>query len=413
MNGEIICVGTELLLGDVLNTHATFISRNIAPLGINMFYHSVVGDNEKRLRQLVRTAFERSDIIFFTGGLGPTYDDITKNVVYNELALVPFIDPDALKKLRAYFHVSGREMTENNLVQVMRPENAFFFENDFGTAPGICIEHEGKVIILLPGPPRELVPMFENKVMPYLMKLRDRVLFSRSLRYFGIGEAALEDKIRNIMENATNPTVAPYVDNFEVKLRVTASSDTIENAKALVDGLIDELREKTEPYCYGVDVNGLEEALVNHCSAKGVKITTAESCTGGLVSERITAVPGASAVFDMSVCCYADEKKTALLGVRPDTLAQYGAVSEQVAIEMAHGAVKASGADFAVSVTGIAGPDGGTPEKPVGTVFIAVADKNGKAQVKRLSLGTNTRTRADIRLLASSHALKMLLDFID
>ncbi|HBL85508.1 MAG: competence/damage-inducible protein A [Clostridiales bacterium GWF2_38_85] len=409
MNAEIICVGTELLLGDVLNTHSAFISRNVSLLGINIFYHTVVGDNKKRLRDTIKTALDRSDMLFLTGGLGPTYDDITKNTVFELLGLKSFVDEAALNKLKGIFEKFGRPMTDNNISQVMRSENSFFFENEFGTAPGLCVETETKTIIMLPGPPRELIPMFNNYVSPYLQKKSDCILFSKNIRYFGIGESSLEAMLKDLMESSTNPTIAPYVDNNEVKLRVTAKAETKKAAEIAVDKMIEQVLRQTGEYCYGIDVKGLEEALVKYCIDKQIKIATAESCTGGLISQRLTSVPGASAVFEAGVCCYANRIKTKMLGVSEVTLEKYGAVSEQTAEEMAAGALQLSGADIAVSITGIAGPDGETLEKPVGTVFVGIATKE-VIYTKMLSLGTGTRSRDDIRNLATSHALKEMLD---
>jgi len=411
MKAEIFCVGTELLLGDVVNTNAAFLSRELATLGIFVYYHSVCGDNPERLKTCLDIALNRSDIIVMTGGLGPTYDDLTKETVAEKFGLNLKMHEESLDRIVGFYKRLGREMTENNKKQALMPEGAIVFRNDFGTAPALAIEKDGKTVIMLPGPPREMAPLFTNEVKPFLKKYSNSMLFSSNIHIFGIGESYVESKLRDMMEKFTNPTIAPYVNDGEVKIRVTANAKSEVLAKELIAPVIEQINSILGENIYGVDVPSLEFALVKTLTEKKLTIATSESCTGGLISKRITEIPGSSAVFGYGVCTYANEAKTKLLGVASETLEKFGAVSEETAKEMALGVLSLSGADIALSVTGIAGPDGGTAEKPVGLVYVGCACKNGTFTCKKLILGRgNPNERDYIRILAASHALKSALD---
>lgn len=415
LTAEIICVGTELLLGDIVNTNAPFISQRLAQIGIAQYHRSVVGDNHARFRELLEQAYRRSDIIITSGGLGPTYDDMTKEAVCDFLGCETVVNEEALERMTQFFKRRARPMTENNKKQAVVPKNAVVFQNENGTAPGICVENDGKYIIMLPGPPRELEPMFENQVIPYLMSepmFEDAAIMSHSLRLFGIGESRVESELYELMTQSRNPTLAPYAKEGEVLLRVTARAETPAEAEELMKPMIAQIERKLGEYIYGVDVDSIQEVLVGKLIEKKLKIATAESCTGGLVSKRITEIPGSSAVFDCGICSYANEIKRDILGVNQVDLDKYGAVSEQVALQMAKGVLKLGGADLAVSTTGIAGPGGGTPEKPVGTVYIAAVTKD-KQIVRRCELGRGWgEEREYIRHLAASNALSMALELI-
>ena len=415
LTAEIICVGTELLLGDIVNTNAPFISQRLAQIGIAQYHRSVVGDNHQRFRELLEQAYSRSDIIITSGGLGPTYDDMTKEAVCEFLGCKTVTNYEALERMKLFFKKRGRPMTENNAKQALVPDGAFVFQNENGTAPGICVENNGKYIIMLPGPPRELEPMFENQVVPYLMSepvFEDAAIMSHSIRIFGIGESRVENMLYSLMTENTNPTLAPYAKEGEVLLRVTARAETPAEAEELMKPMIEKIRDTLGEYIYGVDVDSLQEVLVEKLIDKKLKIATAESCTGGLISKRITEISGASAVFDCGICSYANDIKSDVLGVNADDLEKYGAVSEQVALQMAQGVLKLSGADIAISTTGIAGPGGGTPEKPVGTVYIAAVTKD-KTIVRRHDLGRGLGDEREyIRHLAASNALSMALELI-
>lgn len=411
MNAEILCVGTELLLGDIVNTNAAYIARGLAECGIACYYQTVVGDNPERLKNALRTAFERADIVITTGGLGPTYDDLTKETVAGYFDLQMKMHEESLQHLKEVFAKFGRTMTQNNEKQAVMPEGATVFFNDRGTAPGLAVAdpQSGKTAIMLPGPPREMTAMFDWHVKPYLTKLSGACLVSHTIHLFGIGESMVEDRLHDYMQAHSNPTVAPYAKEGEVQLRITAGAENKEQADQLTLPVLSEISALFPEYIYGIDTLSLQNTLVSELIKKKQTIATAESCTGGLVSKRITEISGASAVFGCGICSYSNECKIKLLGVSEATLAQYGAVSKQTAIEMARGIRKLSNADIGLSVTGIAGPDGGTKEKPVGLVYVSVSsNKLEKTLELHLSRGYGEE-RELIRYMASSHALHLAL----
>ena len=406
---EILCVGTELLLGDIVNTNAAYLSEKLAELGICVYRHTVVGDNPQRLLRALDAAFSEADLVITSGGLGPTYDDLTKETVASYFGKSLSMHEPSLCAIRAYFDRIGRVMTKNNEKQAMMPEGAVVFPNHYGTAPSLAIEGEdNKTAIMLPGPPGELIPLFEEEILPYLQSRRDSVLVSKNIHIFGMGESSVENELKGLMTEAKNPTVAPYCKEGEVRLRVTACADTKEHAAALCDEMIDTIR-KTEvgKYIYGIDVNSLEEAAIRHLRQKGLTLATAESCTGGLCAKRITDLAGCSDVFLGGCVTYANEAKTELLGVKRETLDAHGAVSEETAREMAKGVRERLGASVGTATTGIAGPGGGTPEKPVGTVFVAISTQRGEV-VRRLSL-SSMRSREYIRIVSANHVFDLIL----
>ncbi|MCL2056347.1 MAG: competence/damage-inducible protein A [Oscillospiraceae bacterium] len=409
MTAEILCVGTEILLGDIVNTNAAYIAKGLAECGIGCYYQTVVGDNPARLRKALDTALDRADAVIMTGGLGPTYYDLTKETAADYFGLDMELHQPSYDHLLGMFRRFGRPMSESNKKQAYMPKGAVVLHNDRGTANGLMVSGNGKTAILMPGPPREMTAMFDNFVKPYLRERSGAVLVSSSVHLFGIGESAVQDMLKSFMESRSNPTVAPYAKEGEVMLRVTASAPTGEEAQGMITPVIEEIRGMLGEYIYGIDTGNLQTALVNTLAEKNLTIAVAESCTGGLVGKRITEVPGASGVFACCVCTYSNEMKTKLLGVSADVLNTYGAVSEQTAIEMARGVRALSGADLGLSVTGIAGPGGGMPEKPVGLVYIAVSSSNGDtAKELRLSRGYGGE-REHIRWLASSNALHLAL----
>ncbi len=409
MNAEILCVGTELLLGDIINTNAPYIARGLAAIGINVFRQSVVGDNPERLKEALRLALRENDCVITTGGLGPTYDDLTKETMAELFGIKMELNQEALDRIQMFFDKIGREMTDNNKKQAWMPQGAVVFYNENGTAPGLAVEKDGKRVVLLPGPPREMEPMFTQQVIPYLSGLSDRVLVSSNIRIFGVGESGVEQRLREMMLHRTNPTIAPYAKDGEVLLRVTASGRNREEAKQLIQPVVDEIASIYPEEIYGIDVDSLQEAAVQALMEKGMVLATAESCTGGLISKRITEIPGASQVFTCGVCSYANEIKESVLFVKHETLEKFGAVSSQTAMEMAEGVRKASGADIGVSTTGIAGPDGGTPEKPVGLVYVGISS-DAFSHVLCLHLSRGYREEREyIRYVASSHALHLVL----
>ncbi|MFA6947456.1 MAG: competence/damage-inducible protein A [Eubacteriales bacterium] len=409
-NAEILCVGTEILIGDIVNTNAAFISKRLAALGINQYYQAVVGDNPERLSHMINEALGRCELLIMSGGLGPTYDDLTKETAAACMGRTLALHQPSYERLCGFFEQRGIKMTENNKKQVYMPQNSIVFQNDRGTAPGCAIEDEerGKIIIMLPGPPRELEPMFTESVEPYLAKFSDHIFYSRNINIVGMGESAVEDILKPLMTASENPTVAPYCKEGEVRLRVTARcADAAEGEKMCRDMIARIEKTEVGAFVYGIDAE-LETAVVEALAARSLHAATAESCTGGLISQRITSVSGSSEVFDGGIVSYANRIKAGMLGVSEATLAEHGAVSPETAREMAIGVRNVIGADFGVSVTGIAGPGGGTSEKPVGLVYIACADAVG-CEVKRLDLGGS---REHIRHLTSNYALSLLLSHI-
>lgn len=406
---ELISVGTEILLGDILNTDAQFLSIELARLGISVIHQSTVGDNRERLLAQLKEAADRSDIIILSGGLGPTPDDLTKEVCCEFFGKKMFLHEPTVEKIKTYFSTKGMKMAQNNLKQAMLPKDCVIFPNDNGTAPGMAIEKDGVHILILPGPPRELKPMFRNCAVPYLMQFSDRIIVSHNIRTFGIGESLMAERVNDLFD-AENPTVAPYAKDGEALLRVTAMARTKEEAENLCKPVINEIKNRLDGFVYGVDYTCIEEAVIEKLKEKHIKVATAESCTGGLIAKRITDVPGASEVFDCGIISYANEIKHRVLGVSEDDLNKYGAVSEPVARQMARGALKVSGADIAVSVTGIAGPDSDSTNKPVGLVYIGLADRDN---VWVRELRTSRKDRSYNRYVSASNALNMIRLYID
>lgn len=406
MNAEIMAVGTELLLGDILNTNAQYLSKQLALLGIGVYHQTVVGDNEERLLKAFEQAFLRADLVITTGGLGPTSDDITKEVGAKYFGLKIVEDDEAKRNVSDYY--KGREMPKSNEKQGFIPEGATVFYNHNGTAPGCMIEKNGKILVMLPGPPYEAKPMFEEYVVPFLKKKSDVTIVSKVLHLSGIGESGAAEKISDIMEKSENPTVAPYAKPNEMIFRISSRGKNEEEAKSLMEPIVSEIYKRLGEYIYGEDDCTLEEAVVLRLEKMGLTLASAESCTGGLVAGRIVDFPGASKVFVDGVVSYSNESKVLRLGVSPETLEKFGAVSEETAKEMAQGVVKMLNADVGVSTTGVAGPGGGTDKKPVGLVYIAVYF-NGKTTVKKLMLKGN---RNRIRGKVVTEVLNLLLEVL-
>ena len=406
MTAEILAVGTELLLGDIINTNAQYLAREFASLGISVLHQSVVGDNTDRLSSEIKTALSRSDILITTGGLGPTGDDITRETVAAVLNLKLVLDNNSLERMGAFFKKSGRQMSENNRKQAMMPEGAIIFDNDWGTAPGCAVENHGRIIIMLPGPPREMGPMFEKCVKPYLAKFSDAVIKSINLRVFGIGESNVQTMLDDLMLGE-NPTLSPYAKDGEVLLRVTARAADEVSALAACRPVADEVKRRLGDNLYGEDVDSLQQVVVVKLIELGRRLAAAESCTGGLFCKRITEIPGASKVFDCGVVSYSNSIKSSMLGVSEATLQSFGAVSRQTACEMAEGVRRLAKADIGVGITGIAGPDGGTLQKPAGLVFAAVSD-GSNCFVRRLMIGHGGNEREYIRYISASNTLDIV-----
>lgn len=408
MKAEILCVGTELLLGDIVNTNAVYLAKELAKLGINVYHQAVVGDNPERLKASLKEALSRCDLVITTGGLGPTCDDLTKETAAEVLGLPMEENAEELHHIKEYFQKINRTMTDNNRKQALIPKGAVILKNGFGTAPGILAENNGKFLALLPGPPREMRPMFDNELAPILKKYTGKTLVSRTIHIFNVGESSVESKLKDLMNSLENPTLAPYAKDGEVLLRVTAAAESTEKGYEMIEPVIEKVREIIgNEYIYGIDVGNLQTALVKALHEKNLKIATAESITGGLVSKRITEVSGSSEVFECGVCSYSNNIKHSVLGVSQETLDTFTEYSAETALEMAKGVRRISGADIGISTTGIAGPNGGTDEKPVGLVYVAV-DSDNYSDVKKLLLSRGfSEERELICYLASSHALYM------
>ena len=406
---EILCVGTELLLGDIVNTNAAFLSKQLALLGISVFHQTVIGDHPERLRVALADAFEghgrpAADLVILSGGLGPTYDDLTKETVSAYFGRKMELHEESLIRIHDFFTKTGRIMTPNNEKQAMMPEGCVVFPNDYGTAPALAVGDGVRTAVLLPGPPAELIPIFKEQVVPFLRRYTEGVLISRNIHIMGLGESAVEQILHDRMISAENPTVAPYCKSGEVRLRITARATNAEEASAMCDELVREISEEPQimPYVYGVDCDNTETALVRLLTERGLTVATAESCTGGMIGQRITAIPGASTVYLGGCITYTNGQKIRLLGVDPATIDAHTEVSAETAAEMAAGVRERLGADVGLSTTGYAGPGGGTEENPVGTVYVAIATKDG-VTVQRLYY--RQKSRDYIREAAASRVI--------
>ena len=382
MKAEIITVGTEILLGDILNTNCRYLSRELAAMGIEMYYQITVGDNEERLLKTLDESLNRSDIVICTGGLGPTEDDITKEVCAKYFGYKLELHKPSLDAMIERFKHMNRVPTKNNEKQAYFPKEAYILKNDNGTAPGCIMEKEGKMIVVLPGPPKEMESMFENYVKPYLSKLTDDVIESEVLRIIGVGESKVENDILDIIDSQTNPTIATYAKGYECTLRITAKAKSVEEAKELIKPMSDEMKRRFGQSLYATGETSIEEVVSKMLVENNLKIAVAESCTGGMVSASLINYPGISSVFMEGCVTYSNEAKMKSLGVKKETLDVYGAVSDKCAKEMASGVAARYNTNIGIATTGIAGPDGGTDEKPVGLVYFGIYI-NGKVISKK------------------------------
>lgn len=406
MNAEIIAVGTELLLGQIVNTNAQFLSQELASLGIGLYYQTVVGDNPVRLAETVRQSLGRAEIVILTGGLGPTTDDLTRETVAEAMGRPLHFEEAVWQVIADRMQRFGRQIPENNKRQAMVPAGATVLPNPNGTAPGLAISEEGRMVFLLPGPPREMQPMFLTEVRPRLVQMSGSgVILSRSLRVIGVGESALDELIGDLIATQSNPTIALYAKLGEVEVRITAkTTDDDAAASRMIAPVEAKIRQRLGKNIYGVDQQTLAGALGELLVQRGWKLALAESCTGGLIGSMITGVAGSSTFFDRGYITYSDRAKQEMLRIPPELIAAHGAVSAECAVGMATGALQVSGADCSIAVTGIAGPTGGTPAKPVGTVFVAINTPLGQ-RVDRLAL---TGDRAAIQERTAKTAINLI-----
>ena len=405
MRAEIIAVGTELLLGQIVNTNAQYISQKLSERAINVYNQSVVGDNIERLKSAIESAFSRSDMIIFTGGLGPTKDDLTKETIAAYFGLKLVRDEKSLINIKERFALmrKGQPFPKSNEKQADMPEGCIILHNDDGTAPGGIIEKDGKIAIFLPGPPYEMKLMYEHYVDPYLAKKCPQKFYSKIVNIMGMGESYVAEQLDDLLQ-MDDPTVAPYAKEGEMMLRVTTIATSEDEANKKMAPALKRIKEVVGDSIYGYDDIPLENVVYNILKEKNLTLTTAESCTGGLIGSIITNVPGVSSYYKEGIVTYSNEAKIKYLNVNEETLNKYGAVSEQTACEMAEGALKNADAHIAVAVTGIAGPDGGTKEKKVGLVYIAVADKENTVAEKFQFTGN----RQKVRRLAAKNAINMV-----
>ena len=412
MTVELISVGTEILLGNIVNTNAAYLSEKCAALGLSCYYQSVVGDNEERLTEAIQAAVSRSDFVILSGGLGPTQDDLTKETAAKVLGKELVMDETSRKRIKDYFEKMGREIPDNNWKQAMVPEGCIVVNNDNGTAPGIICETENVRVILLPGPPGELIPMFEKDIVPYIQKFVPGIIFSQTVKICGVGESKVESLVQDLIEKQTNPTIAPYAKTGEVHLRVTARAENEKSAKKLIKPIIKELKSRFGAYIYTTeDEVTLEKSVVDLLMANHLTVSCAESCTGGMLSARLINVPGVSEVYKSGYVTYSNKAKRRILGVKKGLLEKQGAVSAAVATEMAKGTALFSKADVTVAITGIAGPDGGTEEKPVGLVYIACNVKGTITVEEFHFIGNRSKVRESSVAAALGLMRKCILEY--
>lgn len=404
MKAELISIGTEILLGDIVNTNAQFLAKELAVLGIDVYHQSVIGDNEERILKAFKEAFDRCDIIITTGGLGPTQDDLTKELGAKYFNRKLILHEPSLEWIKKYLDINEEEVLEANKNQAYFPEGSIILPNEKGTAPGAIICENNKTLIILPGPPKEMEAMFSNHVTKYLSKLTNDIIKSKTLRIFGVGESLMAKKLDDIIKNSKNPTVAPYAKEYEVTLRITAKEKSKEKCDELIKHKVDEIKSLIGEYIYGEDETSLEKVVAELLCKKKLSISIAESCTGGMIAATLISYPGISEIFKEGVVTYSNEAKVKRLGVKEETLRKFGAVSEETAREMVMGIAKSLNTDIAISSTGIAGPGGGTEDKPVGLVYIGIYIK-GDIIVERLNLKGD---REAVRKKATLNALNLL-----
>ncbi|PGT86739.1 MULTISPECIES: competence/damage-inducible protein A [Bacillaceae] len=411
---EIIAVGSELLLGQIVNSNAQFLSQELAELGLSVYYHTVVGDNPSRLESAINNAKERSNVIIFTGGLGPTKDDLTKETISKVLGRELTFDVEALESIERYFTQTKRSMSENNKKQALVIDGSYILKNDYGMAPGMAVDIDGMIYMLLPGPPSEMKPMFENYGREYFqtkLGFQDKII-SRVLRYFGIGESQLETDIQDIIDGQTNPTIAPLAADGEVTLRLTAKHKDEHIAQKLLDETEKRINDRVGEFFYGYEQTTLVHELNKLLMEKGKTISAAESLTGGMFSEYITSLDGASQIFKGSIVSYTNEVKEQILKVQKRTLEQFGAVSEECAREMAEQIRKLSKSDIGISFTGAAGPQPHEGQ-PVGTVFIAISMGDQNSNVFKLNLAGSRKGIRVRSVKYGCHYLVKLLNEIE
>ncbi len=406
MKSAIISVGTELLFGQIVNTNTVYLSDQLNLLGVDVLFHHSVGDNPDRLKEVLKIALKESSLIITTGGLGPTQDDLTKEVVAEVMHDSLVLHQESLNSIEEAFNKMGRPMTENNKKQAMMPSRATIFENLEGTAPGFALEEDGRTIICLPGPPREMKSMFQKQAFPFLRTKSPGIIYHRMIRTFGIGESQAETSLLSIINGQKDPTIATYAKEGETAIRIASKRDTMEEAKEATEAMILKMKELIGKYIYSTDNEELVEVVAKKLLKDNITISCAESCTGGLFAAKITEIPGISVIFDRGLVTYSNLSKIEELGVKEETINTYGAVSQETAEEMAQGLSHVTGSKLCISVTGVAGPDGGTEEKPVGLVHMAIVYKDQLSHKE-------VRMRNVNRIWNRNYTVLAMLDFIN
>ena len=407
MKSAIFSVGTEILFGQITNTNTVYLSQKLNQMGIDVLYHETVGDNPGRVKEVLARLLTEVDLVITTGGLGPTQDDLTKEMAAEVMGAELQIDEKSLEKIQSYFAKTGRVMTDNNIKQANLPteKDGFILPNDAGTAPGCVFVKDGKIVVCLPGPPREMTKMFEDSVVPYLHTLTNEVIYSDMVRVFGPGESQLETMLEGLITGQTDPTLATYAKEGECSVRITSKRGTMEEAKAAVEEMAEKVTAILGDTIFSYHDEDLKDVVAKKLIDRGITISCAESCTGGLFAGTLIGVEGISAVFERGLVTYSNRAKVEELGVKEETLERFGAVSEETAREMTAGLKKKTGSRVCISVTGIAGPDGGTPEKPVGLVYICV-DFDGKTECREI------RVRPVSRNWIRNYTMLMMMDMV-
>jgi nicotinamide-nucleotide amidase len=411
MISSILSTGTELLFGQVVNTNTSYLTKELNTIGHDVFYHFTVGDNLNRMKEILLYALGKSDIVIITGGLGPTQDDITRDLVSDIMDEELILDNDSLIHIEKFFSKINKVMTENNIRQAYLPKNSIILDNEIGTAPGFIVEKNGKIIVCLPGPPKEMIHMFKYKALDFLKSKTESIIYWKLLRFFGIGESSLENELMDLIIKQTDPTIATYVKDGEVMVRVTSKKKTTEEAKILVDDMCAQIKKRLGEYLYSEDDEELVSVVVKALIENNISLSSCESCTGGLFAAAVTDIPGASAIFNRGIVAYCDDAKISELNVDPKIIEKFGAVSFETAKAMVIGLENKTGSRICISVTGIAGPTGGSIEKPVGLVYISLIF-DGELLCEEFKLRSNARQwiRGYTVLLMFNMIFKLLRD---
>lgn len=408
MKAEIITIGTEITTGSILNTNSKYLAAKLLELGIEVYYHTSVDDNIERIKEVIDISLKRADLIITTGGLGPTQDDITKEIISEALGLELIEDEEMIEIIKEKFNSLNRKMSINNLKQAKKPEGSIFLNNSIGTAPGIFINKDNKIIVMLPGPPLEMETMFSKEVVPLIKQ--DYCIIKRSINVMEIGESQLEMELKDLLNIDPEIKIATFPKDSEVEIKIIGKGNSREVLEKKIDYFIKTIEDRFKDYIYGYDNVPIEEIVFKILKEKNYKIGFAESCTGGLISGRFSRIPGVSQVFDRSLITYSEKSKVEELGVNPSIIDNFGVVSEETAIEMAKGLLNRNNIDIALSITGLAGPEGSTNEKPIGLVYICISNRDKTTTIKCNFIGNRKNIQNKAVVKSFSELRKFLLN---